>query len=114
MRIELKPITVRFTEEEKKKAEQNATAAGLSVSRFLAKTGSKGNQPITAEEKQFYIKILAQIKPAASNLNQLAAKANAGKPPLALEISETLKELRYLIKIIKDEIDAYPKKEIIS
>ncbi len=105
----LRPITVRFTEQEKRQTEQNADAAGLSISRFLAVTGSTAQQPITAEEKELYIKIIVALNRVGNNLNQLAAATNAarrgsGQPPEQSEIEQAGTEVQQLATAIRAKI----------
>jgi uncharacterized protein (DUF1778 family) len=109
----LRAITVRFTPEEKRRTEQNADAAGLSVSRFLAATGSEAAQPISSEERKLYVQIIVELKRIGNNINQLAAAKNAarrgsGQQPeqseiekAGTEVQNLAAELRAKIKIIR-------------
>jgi uncharacterized protein (DUF1778 family) len=106
----LKAITVRFTDEEKENTEQNADITGLSVSRFLALTGSAGHQPVTAEEKALLIKILAVLNRMAKNINDLAKASNAsrygaGGKPEDSEIETAASEVKKLVQAIRKRIN---------
>ncbi len=106
----LRPITVRFTDAEKRRTEQNADASGLSVSRFLALTGSAAQQPITAEEKSLYIKIVVALNRIGNNINQLSTATNAARrgsatAPEFSEIETAGIEARKLVEAIKKRIN---------
>lgn len=103
------PITVRFTAEEKANTEQNAAAAGLSISRFLAKTGSAAQQPVTEEERKEVNKIIVELKRIGNNVNQLAKANNASftgsaAKPEDSEIEAAAIELRNFIKDLKQRL----------
>lgn len=105
----LLPITVRFTAQEKARTEKNAAAAGLSVSRFLAVTGTVELLPLTEEERDLYIKIAVALNRVGSNLNQLAAAMNAarrglGAAPEQSEIEKAGEAVRELIKDVRERI----------
>ena len=105
----LRAITVRFSAEEKQKTEQNAAVTGLSVSRFLAKTGSAATQPLTKEEKNFLIEIILQLRRIGNNLNQLAIAQNASRfgntaAPASSEIERAGIELKKLIQILRNKL----------
>ncbi len=105
----LRPITVRFTPEEKRRTEKNADGAGLSVSRFLAVTGSEAAQPISDEERTLLIKIVVALNRLGSNINQLAAAKNAarrgsGQQPEQSEIEKAGTEVQNLAAEIRAKI----------
>ncbi len=105
----LRPITVRFTDKEKANTEANATAAQLSVSRFLALTGSEAQQPMTAEQRGLLVKIVVALNRLGNNINQLAAAKNAarrgsGQPPDESEIEKAGTEVQNLAAAIREKI----------
>jgi uncharacterized protein (DUF1778 family) len=109
-KTDLRPITVRFTPEEKRLTEQNAAAAGLSVSRFLALTGSAAQQPVSDEEKKLYIKIVGALNRIGKNINDLAAATNAARrgsavEPESSEIQTAGTELIKLVQAIRKRIN---------
>ncbi len=109
-RADLRPITVRFTPEEKRLTEQNAEISGLSVSRFLALTGSAAQQPVSDEEKQLYIKIVGALNRIGKNINDLAAATNASRRGSAVtpehsEIETAGIELKKLVEAIRKRIN---------
>lgn len=109
-KTDLRPITVRFTPEEKQLTEQNADVAGLSVSRFLALTGSAARQPVSDEEKKLYIKIIVALNQIGNNINQLAAATNASRrgsaaAPEVSEIEAAGIEAKKLVDAIKKRIN---------
>ncbi len=110
LNTKLNPMTVRFTDEEKQNTEQNADITGLSVSRFLALTGSAGHQPVTAEEKALLIKIIAALNRIGKNINDLAAASNAsrygtGRKPEDSEIEAAGTEVKKLVQAVRKRIN---------
>jgi hypothetical protein len=100
------PITVRFFEEEKAAAEQNAQECRLSVSRFLALTGAAGRQPISDEEKRLLIKVVVALNRLGNNVNQLTAASNAGRigsqaAPADSEIQKAGADVQSLVAAIR-------------
>lgn len=104
-----KAITVRFSDDEKQRTEQNAAAAQLSVSRFLAATGAAGRQPISNEERELYAQIIVDLRRIGNNINQLAAAMNAARrgsatPPDESEIEKAGTEVQKLAAEIRAKI----------
>jgi hypothetical protein len=105
----LRPITVRFAAAEKQRTEQNAAAAGLSISRFLAVTGSAAAQPIGSDERALYTQIIVELRRIGNNINQLAAAKNAarrgsGQAPEQSEIEQAGTEVQQLATAIRAKI----------
>ncbi len=104
------PITVRFFEEEKAAAEQNAQECGLSVSRFLALTGAAGRQPISEEEKRLLIKVVIALNRLGNNVNQLTAASNASRigsqaAPADSEIEKAGADVQSLVAAIRKRMN---------
>ncbi len=103
-------ITVRFSTAEKEAAEQNAQQCGVSVSRFLALTGSQNRQPISDEEKRLLLKIVVALNKLGNNLNQLAATSNAARngsefSPATAEIEKGGTDVQSLVAAIRKRMN---------
>jgi hypothetical protein len=103
-------ITVRFSTAEKEAAEQNAQKCGVSVSRFLALTGSQNRQPISDEEKRLLIKVVVALNKLGNNLNQLAATSNAARngsefSPAQAEIEKGGTDVQSLVAAIRKRMN---------
>ncbi len=72
-------ITVRFTQEEKRRTEKNAAEVGASVSRFLARTGSQNRQPVSREEREILAKLVVELNRLGNNVNQLTTAMNLAR-----------------------------------
>jgi hypothetical protein len=109
MTTKLKPMTIRFTDDEKQRTEQNAAAAQLSVSRFLARTGSAARQPMPRDEREIYAQIILDLRRIGNNINQLAAAQNAARrgssqPPAQSEIEKAGTDVQKLAATIREKI----------
>lgn len=111
-----KGIFVRLTEEEHQEINQQAELRGLSVSRYLVTCGLAKRLPVakekaakTEQEREQLEMILRQLWKVGSNLNQLAHGYNltryvGGKEPDVIEVEETAREVKELIKEIKNRL----------
>jgi hypothetical protein len=104
------PITVRFSTEEKQATEQNAQTCGLSVSRFLAVTGSQNRQPISEEQRTLWVKIVVALNKLGNNVNQLTAASNASRigsaaAPADLEIEKAGTDVQSLVAAIRQRMN---------
>lgn len=77
-------ITVRVSKEEKREIERRASAAGRSVSRYLAESGLSDEQQMSAEGREALAEELGdlyeEIRSIGGNVNQIARRVNQGKP----------------------------------
>lgn len=76
-------ITVRVSQEEKREIERRASAAGRSVSRYLAEAGlSDDREQMRQEDREELIEELRQlyreIRSIGGNINQIAKRTNQG------------------------------------
>jgi hypothetical protein len=103
-------LTVRFSPEEKEKAELNAAESGITLSRFLAQAGSLNRLPISDEERQLLIKVVVALNKLGNNVNQLAATSNAARngsevAPDEAEIEKAGTDVQSLVAAIRKRMN---------
>lgn len=77
-------LTVRVSPAEKREIERRASAAGLSVSRYLAESGlSEGEKMMSGEEREELLEELREVwdelRSIGRNVNQIARRLNQRK-----------------------------------
>jgi uncharacterized protein (DUF1778 family) len=102
-------LTVRFTDDEKRQVSSNAEAAGLSVSRFLAKAGTAEAAILTEEHKELLKALRFEVRKVGTNLNQIAREINAarlgsGETPDPNQLKDALKNFNALIEAINEHL----------
>ncbi len=99
-------LSVRVTAAEREALWDQAKEAGLSVSRFLARTVLEKRYPPTLREKEELFRLRFVLEKAAVNLNQIAHQLNAaakGAPvvaPTLVEIQQTARRM----KVVASEV----------
>lgn len=91
---------VRVTDEERKGIQEAAAGAGLSVSRFLARTVIERRYPPTLREREEIFRLRFLLEKAGTNLNQVAHRLNAASRN-AHVVPPTLAEIRVVARMIK-------------
>lgn len=93
-------LPVRLSTQELEQIERAAKEAGLSLSRYVAKTITQGRYPPTLKDKEGLFSIRFQLEKVGVNLNQIARQLNA----LALGTTEkvpALSEIRGAVRTLK-------------
>lgn len=89
-------LTVRATEEEKRRIEQRAEAAGLSVSRFLVESALE-SEMLSSEEREELVEELRElyreVRSSAGNVNQIARRLNQGRATGGEAVESALEEI---------------------
>ncbi len=99
-------VSVRATEAEKEAIDRAARGAGLSQSRYLARTIADARYPPTLPDREELRRVRLLLEKAGVNLNQIARQMNAfargtGKTlPALAEISEAGKVVRNLCRAL--------------
>ena len=95
-------LSVRVTAAERDVLSGKAKEAGLSVSRFLARTVLDKRFPPTLRDKEELFRMRFVLEKAAVNLNQIAHQLNAaakGAPvvaPTLVEVQQTARRLKVI------------------
>jgi hypothetical protein len=96
------PVVVRLTGAEREYIYEEARAAGLSVSRYVARTLTEGRHPPTIKDREELLRLRYLLEKAGVNLNQIARQLNAwgrgGKlpPPSLSEVKGAAEAVRQL------------------
>lgn len=104
-----KRIDLRASREELALLRQRASQAGMTLGRYLREIGLHGrvqSRNNTAEIQTIH-KLLKEINPIGNNLDQIAARLNAGLPILpgeADELKKLLQQNTTLCREIKNQI----------
>ncbi len=93
-------LSVRATEEEKDAIDRSARGAGLSRSRYLARTVLEGKYPLTLPDREELRRVRLLLEKAGVNLNQIARQMNAVARGTGTA-SPTLTEVRFLLKSLR-------------
>jgi len=99
-------LSVRVTAAEREVLSGKAKEAGLSVSRFLARTVLDKRFPPTLRDREELFRMRFVLEKAAVNLNQIAHQLNAaakGAPVIAPTLVEVQQTARRL-KVIASEV----------
>ena len=91
---------VRVTAEERESIQREAKGAGLSVSRFLARTVTERRYPPTLRDRDEIFRVRFLLEKASTNLNQLAHRLNIAAKN-AHVIPPTLAEIRDAARMVK-------------
>ncbi len=80
--IKNKDLHIRFSEEELSTLKNRATQAGTNLCNYLRQAGLTGRveKAMTPEQENTLNTLLREFHPLGGNLNQIAAKLNAGLP----------------------------------
>lgn len=98
---------VRVTAQERGTIQQEAKSAGLSVSRYLARTVTERRYPPTIRDREELFRIRFLLEKASTNLNQVAHRLNASArnthvvPPTLAEIRDVARMVKALAKKIR-------------
>ena len=92
--IKNKDLHIRFSEEELSTLKNCASQAGTNLCNYLRQAGLTGRieQPMTSAQENTLNTLLREFHPLGGNLNQIAAKLNAGLP-LSPGETDRLREL---------------------
>ena len=95
-------LSVRVTKSEREILRNTAGEAGVSLSRYLARSVIEGRYPPTLEERDLVFRLRFLLEKAGTNLNQIAHRLNLrakGAPvpePTPIEIQQAVRVVREL------------------
>ena len=101
---------VRVTAEERESIQREAKGAGLSVSRFLARTVTERRYPPTLRDRDEIFRVRFLLEKASTNLNQLAHRLHVAAnnahviPPTLAEIRDAARMVKALAILIRRKL----------
>lgn len=102
--IRNKQINLRATEEEMVKLKTNARTANMTLCEYLRQAGIHARIETRPglDEIRTINALLKEINPIGNNLNQIAARLNAGLPLSPGETNELQRQLSENIRLIRE------------
>lgn len=93
-----KPLTVRFTSEERAQIDADASAAGMTAGTYIRWRLTEGRAPRAVRRPPVELEalrvLLGQLGKVGSNLNQIAHRLNDGQPLASIQLTAGLKDVR--------------------
>lgn len=99
-------LTVRATVSERETLYRAAREAGLSLSRFMARTVCDRRYPPTVRDREELFRMRFLLEKSSTNLNQIAHRLNAaakGAPVIAPTLDE-VRQIARMVKVVATEI----------
>ena len=94
------PILVRLTKAESEQIHREAKEAGLSVSRFMARTVTEHQYPPTVTDREALFSLRLQLERIGVNLNQMAKHLNRFSRGM-VEAPPALSEIRGVVQVLR-------------
>lgn len=103
-------LSVRVTCSERDDLREKAKRAGMSVSRYLARTVCDGRFPPTLKDRDALFRACFLLEKAGVNLNQIAHRLNAAAlgapvvPPTQTEIRQTARMVKSISNHVREKL----------